>query len=142
MGELHSLTDWQVSEASEDAELEDFCCAEPRAGGGEKRQLASKARAMTLVRAEPTAPLAERGPQPSSPLAADAGWQAGCNLGSRVKNWDDALPQPFPLLIPSHAEPTGILGSGDLADARLAWTGGNGSSLGILDIPGTGDGAA
>lgn len=28
VGELHSLTDWQVSEASEDAELEDFCCAE------------------------------------------------------------------------------------------------------------------
>lgn len=28
MGELHSLTDWQVSEASEDAELEDFCRAE------------------------------------------------------------------------------------------------------------------
>lgn len=27
MGELHSLTDWQVSEASEDAELEDFCFA-------------------------------------------------------------------------------------------------------------------
>lgn len=25
VGELHSLTDWQVSEASEDAELEDFC---------------------------------------------------------------------------------------------------------------------
>lgn len=24
VGELHSLTDWQVSEASEDAELEDF----------------------------------------------------------------------------------------------------------------------
>lgn len=28
VGELHSLTDWQVSEASEDAELEDFCSAE------------------------------------------------------------------------------------------------------------------
>lgn len=28
VGELHSLTDWQVSEASEDAELEDFCHAE------------------------------------------------------------------------------------------------------------------
>lgn len=27
MGELHSLTDWHVSEASEDAELEDFCQA-------------------------------------------------------------------------------------------------------------------
>lgn len=27
VGELHSLTDWQVSEASEDAELEDFCHA-------------------------------------------------------------------------------------------------------------------
>ena len=27
MGELHSLTDWHVSEASEDAELEDFCHA-------------------------------------------------------------------------------------------------------------------
>lgn len=27
VGELHSLTDWQVSEASEDAELEDFCRA-------------------------------------------------------------------------------------------------------------------
>lgn len=30
VGELHSLTDWQVSEASEDAELEDFCHAEVR----------------------------------------------------------------------------------------------------------------
>lgn len=28
MGELHSLTDWHVSEASEDAELEDFCYAQ------------------------------------------------------------------------------------------------------------------
>lgn len=25
VGELHSLTDWQVSEASDDAELDDFC---------------------------------------------------------------------------------------------------------------------
>lgn len=32
VGELHSLTDWQVSEASEDAELEDFCHA---GAGGE-----------------------------------------------------------------------------------------------------------
>lgn len=45
VGELHSLTDWQVSEASEDAELEDFCHAEAsrqvdeagRPGGGENR---------------------------------------------------------------------------------------------------------
>lgn len=28
MGEPHSLTDWQVSEASEDAELDDFCLPE------------------------------------------------------------------------------------------------------------------
>lgn len=28
VGELHSLTDWQVSEASDDAELEDFCHAQ------------------------------------------------------------------------------------------------------------------
>lgn len=28
VGELHSLTDWQVSEASDDAELEDFCRVE------------------------------------------------------------------------------------------------------------------
>ena len=28
MGELHSRTDWQVSEASEEAELEDFCDAD------------------------------------------------------------------------------------------------------------------
>lgn len=26
VGELHSLTDWQVSEASEEAELDEFCC--------------------------------------------------------------------------------------------------------------------
>lgn len=43
MGELHSLTDWQVSEASEDAELEDFCHAEvgrqaDRAGRPEERR--------------------------------------------------------------------------------------------------------
>lgn len=25
VGELHSLTDWQVSEASEEAELDEFC---------------------------------------------------------------------------------------------------------------------
>ena len=43
MGELHSLTDWQVSEASEEAELEDFCDADAgrQAGGaggrGEER---------------------------------------------------------------------------------------------------------
>ena len=30
MGELHSLTDWQVSEASEEAELVDFCGARRR----------------------------------------------------------------------------------------------------------------
>lgn len=35
MGELHSLTDWQVSEASEDAELEDFCCAGRPSGEAE-----------------------------------------------------------------------------------------------------------
>lgn len=29
VGELHSLTDWQVSEASEEAELDEFC-----SGGG------------------------------------------------------------------------------------------------------------
>lgn len=43
MGELHSLTDWQVSEASEEAELEDFCDAEvgrqaDGEGGGERRE--------------------------------------------------------------------------------------------------------
>lgn len=32
MGELHSLTDWQVSEASEEAELVDFCGREKRKG--------------------------------------------------------------------------------------------------------------
>ena len=33
VGELHSLTDWQVSEASEEAELDEFCSQEgPRAG--------------------------------------------------------------------------------------------------------------
>ena len=39
VGELHSLTDWQVSEASEDAELEDFCrAARPsREPEGERR---------------------------------------------------------------------------------------------------------
>lgn len=39
VGELHSLTDWQVSEASEDAELEDFCCARrpSREPEGERR---------------------------------------------------------------------------------------------------------
>lgn len=28
VGELHSLTDWQVSEASEEAELDEFCSRE------------------------------------------------------------------------------------------------------------------
>lgn len=37
VGELHSLTDWQVSEASEDAELEDFCHAEAGRQGGRRR---------------------------------------------------------------------------------------------------------
>lgn len=34
VGELHSLTDWQVSEASEEAELDEFCSGE---GGGHTR---------------------------------------------------------------------------------------------------------
>lgn len=36
VGELHSLTDWQVSEASEDAELEDFCHADVSRWGGHR----------------------------------------------------------------------------------------------------------
>lgn len=36
VGELHSLTDWQVSEASDDAELDDFCY------GGKKRRFMNK----------------------------------------------------------------------------------------------------
>lgn len=28
VGELHSLTDWQVSDASEEAELDEFCSGE------------------------------------------------------------------------------------------------------------------
>ena len=35
VGELHSLTDWQVSEASEEAELVDFCERE----GGERGEV-------------------------------------------------------------------------------------------------------
>lgn len=30
VGELHSLTDWHVSEASDDAELDDFCSGKDR----------------------------------------------------------------------------------------------------------------
>lgn len=37
VGELHSLTDWQVSEASEDAELEDFCHTEVSRWGGRRQ---------------------------------------------------------------------------------------------------------
>lgn len=36
VGELHSLTDWQVSEASEEAELVDFW---QKGGGGEKKEM-------------------------------------------------------------------------------------------------------
>lgn len=45
VGEPHSLTDWQVSEASEDAELEDFCHAEAggEAGGEERTELVTAA---------------------------------------------------------------------------------------------------
>lgn len=33
VGELHSLTDWQVSDASEEAELDEFCSrGEPHEG--------------------------------------------------------------------------------------------------------------
>lgn len=45
VGELHSLTDWQVSEASEDAELEDFCCALVSQWGGRRRGWGGTARA-------------------------------------------------------------------------------------------------
>lgn len=33
VGELHSLTDWQVSEASEEAELDEFCSREDHTRG-------------------------------------------------------------------------------------------------------------
>lgn len=33
VGELHSLTDWQVSEASEEAELDEFCSRRGRTRG-------------------------------------------------------------------------------------------------------------
>lgn len=38
VGELHSLTDWQVSEASEEAELDEFCSGEGPHEGTEKNQ--------------------------------------------------------------------------------------------------------
>lgn len=34
VGELHSLTDWQVSEASEEAELDEFCSRREIGEGG------------------------------------------------------------------------------------------------------------
>lgn len=36
VGELHSLTDWQVSEASEEAELDEFCSGEGPHKGADK----------------------------------------------------------------------------------------------------------
>lgn len=38
VGELHSLTDWQVSEASDEAELEDFCHAHNPIGRSKCRE--------------------------------------------------------------------------------------------------------
>lgn len=35
VGELHSLTDWQVSEASEEAELDEFCSVKQHRNAGE-----------------------------------------------------------------------------------------------------------
>lgn len=35
VGELHSLTDWQVSEASEEAELDEFCSVKQHRKAGE-----------------------------------------------------------------------------------------------------------
>lgn len=34
VGELHSLTDWQVSEASEEAELDEFCSVKQHRNAG------------------------------------------------------------------------------------------------------------
>lgn len=34
VGELHSLTDWQVSEASEEAELDEFCSIKQHRNAG------------------------------------------------------------------------------------------------------------
>lgn len=36
VGELHSLTDWQVSDASEEAELDEFCSGEEAHEGTNK----------------------------------------------------------------------------------------------------------
>lgn len=38
VGELHSLTDWQVSEASEEAELEEFCSRKGMGDGDHMRK--------------------------------------------------------------------------------------------------------
>lgn len=42
VGELHSLTDWQVSEASEEAELDEFCSIKRHRDTAEKRKQATK----------------------------------------------------------------------------------------------------
>lgn len=76
VGELHSLTDWQVSEASEDAELEDFCHAEAggqagRRAGEERTDLvtgpACSGRSDNSTRPAP--------PRPGPRLSAPAGEQ-------------------------------------------------------------------
>lgn len=36
VGELHSLTDWQVSEASEEAELDEFCSIKQHRNAGKE----------------------------------------------------------------------------------------------------------
>jgi hypothetical protein len=38
VGELHSLTDWQVSEASEEAELDEFCSGEGSTRGDQQNE--------------------------------------------------------------------------------------------------------
>ena len=96
MGELHSLTDWQVSEASEDAELEDFCV--PGAGGEEKRRSA-KCSHHPGVQQHPQPP----GPQPA---AADAGRRAGSDLARSQGDAGTLSPN----LIPS---PRGHKGRGE-----------------------------
>lgn len=88
MGELHSLTDWQVSEASEDAELEDFCHA--AAGRPEERTEL----VMAACSGGPTSTRPATRPPPGPQLRAPA-----AERSTRAHTTSsDAPPRPRPIL--------------------------------------------
>lgn len=85
VGELHSLTDWHVSEASEDAELEDFCREEAsrqggEAGGEERTDLVTGPACWGWSNLAPTPTLQDHGREPLQQAAAPSAHTTGMGL--------------------------------------------------------------